>query len=820
MVRNGLAWESAEVAWATVSNPDVAKKLRHEEPTVLSRVLGLAETYARSATLLSGRIRDSAVLALGGVSHVRLLGDMHVRGAVALLYVDNKPALVYKPRSLALDSFLTNVLDRLGERIRVVATPRHPRSIERDGYGFQEYVRYSSPSPGAERASFYEQYGVLAALSYVLRFNDLHCENLLATSRGPVVLDAECLLNFSAFHDQPSPAGLLHGVRANVLDSGLLPNWRKTFHSAGSREVTALGYYAHADRLQAVRSIAIVDGDAKYVYERETEPGAMPHQPHEAYGIFPAGSYRDEVLRGFEATYDAFLDQDFAAEIMRLARSAGEARTRVVSADSAAYDALLQSKRSPVPPSSSTFSPLREELFQSEQFALNNGVVPLFERRLGDGALFLDNGNILESTGPAPLAQLKQHLSLLSPADKQAQGALVSLSLQMGAYNPADQPSVAIALPVVGTLSAQIDDVVSAVTDAVHDQGGSPWVITSAEADLNHFTLHSAPPGLYSGLIGTVYGLGIAGLAHKGAERTYRDLSGRFLEAVSGLAIKQLPLGVERLSLTGQGMLGPLVTLASIAALEGDQDMLNTVSALASPLSAVASRPRGLDIINGASGAIVGLGRLFEITRAEGYVAAQKHVVQQLIDALPEATTERVPAVGLAHGLSGIAMALHSAADDIDLMELRESARLCLELEDQLMTSGKAREAGSSGSWCWGATGQLAARLTCAPDSPRINRLRDVVRTARSDQFGICHGLAGPALLTRAHEYTQRFGHDDARKAPSWTGTLPRRPGARANAPSFAQDVSLFTGAAGVLVYLSAVRDDATFSLHDLRYQP
>ncbi|XUK64108.1 hypothetical protein ABMA10_19265 [Plantibacter sp. RU18] len=96
---------------------------------------------------------------------------MHIRGAVALLYIDDQPAWVYKPRSLALDNLLSEIFALLGPRLGTVATPRHPQSIEQDGYGLQEYVRYSSPTPGPQRAAFYEQFGVLTALSYALRFN-------------------------------------------------------------------------------------------------------------------------------------------------------------------------------------------------------------------------------------------------------------------------------------------------------------------------------------------------------------------------------------------------------------------------------------------------------------------------------------------------------------------------------------------------------------------------------------------------------------------------------------------------------------------------
>ncbi|XUK61735.1 hypothetical protein ABMA10_07110 [Plantibacter sp. RU18] len=546
----------------------------------------------------------------------------------------------------------------------------------------------------------------------------------------------------------------------------------------------------------------------------------MPHQPHETFGSFPAGPYLDDVKRGFHATYDVLLEDDIVAEVVSLVEANADARTRIVIADSAAYDTLLQSTRTSSPPSSSAVSRTQKELFDSEQFALDHGVVPLIEQRIGDGALVLDNGRILDSPSSSPLTKLTEHLSGLSSADKNDQAGLLSLSLELGAFNPRDARTVALAMPATGALSNQIDDLVSTVSGAVHDHEGAPWMVTSTEPDPDFFTLHSAPAGLYAGPIGATFALGIAGLAHTSAERAFRTLSGRFLESIhETLKERRQPGSGDPLTLTGPGCLGPLVALASIAALEGDHGTLDAISALAGPLSAAAAPPRGLDLIDGASGVAIGMRRLATLTRGDGYLAAQSRAVEDLVEAMPEVLTEETPAVGLAHGLSGFALALHHAATDLDLPDLHVSAQLCLELEDELMASGRAREAGSSSSWCWGATGQLTARLACDPDSPRIDALRDIVRTTRSDQVGICHGVAGPALLLRASAYTRRFGNRDAASVPSWASSLRARPRARANAPLFARDAGLFTGVAGVLVSLCAFRDGATFSLHDLSYQ-
>lgn len=820
MIERGLEWQASDAAWDALANSDVSIDLRDDYPALQSRFEGLAAVFLRSARQLATRMWDPAVQSIGAVTHVRLLGDMHLRGAVALLYINDRPALVYKPRSLAVDLLFQRVLERIGVEIAPTPVPRHPHSVDRGDHGFQEYLTYSSPAYGDQRTSFYKQYGVLVALAYALKFNDLHRENLLATENGPIVLDSECILNFgvSEHHDVHSAEHVLFRAQPTVLESQILPNWRMTFSSTSPYEVTALGNYAHPDRVPPVRRVLIDEGAPRYVYEPRTELEPTPHQPRAEEGIFPAAAHTADIMDGFDAAYRAILIPEVQQDILRLAQDAAQGRTRLVTVDTVAYGALLQSARGPATTVRTGLSVLQEALVDGERLALNHGVVPLFERNLGDGKILLDDGTSIE-TSSSPIAALQTHLRSLSSSDHASQRAVVEKSLALGAYNPSSGPPPTISLPVTADISQRIGDLVRKISGSVFGENGRAWSLRSDEVRTNYFTLQSAPPGLYTGTIGMAFSLGIAGLSHGSARHASSRLLSIFQRAIDDTAQRHLDSGdAHATALTGPGYLGPLLAIASLAHLQDDRDALKWVADVGRITAAAEQSPTGYDLIAGASGRIIAFARLFELTGDQSFRSQMRRAVEELVDRLPELIAKGRPPVGFAHGLSGIAMALHTAADQLSDVDLIGTAQLCLDLEDSLIASGQDDEKGSSWTWCWGATGQLTTRLVCSPESPRMGELHNAILQSESTYQGICHGVAGPGLLIRSPRYRDHFG--DQRLSSLISKRLLREPTARVGAPAFAPDHSLYTGDAGVLIALCGLRDGATFSIHDLQYEP
>lgn len=823
MIEAGLDWRDPHTAWDVARDPEFSSSVSQAQPTIKERIERLADVFISAARDLSSRLGDSVIPTFGILTHVRLLGDVHIRGAVALLYFDDAPKLIYKPRSLAVDILFAEVLEYLKSKVETVAIPRHPWSLDRGDFGFQEFVQYSSASHGEERIKFYEQFGVLIGLAYALNFSDLHCENVLATADGPVVLDAECILNFGPNMElnSSSVSDLLFNTHPSVFDSELLPDWRETFQTAGPKDVSALGNYNHSDRLPTVRSVEIDAGSPRYVYRTTTELCSFPNQPAEEAGIFPAAHYREDIVRGFETIYDVLCRPEVQAQIILLTNNATGARTRLVLADTAKYEVHLQSARPLTDVPNANLTPLQMFLWRGEQESLKYGVVPLYERLLCDGSLILENGDSFE-TSETLVESLSARLAGLTASDKEAQKIALNHSLDLGFYNPSNGLPPALALPHIDNLASRIDTLVSWTTECILGEESHPWVISSDELKPNFFTLRAAPPGLYSGVAGISFALGIAGLEHEGARSANERIQTSFRDSMTsyGSLLSESSSNANT-SLTGIGYLGPLLGIASLAKLSGDIETTQWVSEFGRRLTDYYSpSSTTADFIDGLSGTTIGFFRLYELTREKAFLALADRSVARLVDFLPNLISTNSANVGLAHGLSGISLAFQAASVRGRGSVYTETAQLCLNLEDELITSQQADKRGASWSWCWGATGQLTARLGSNYQSNRLEELRSSVLGSSSSLRGICHGSVGVALLLRSADYISSFGIDDAKHMDSAVQQMLGELTSRAAAPSFAPDPGLYTGSAGLLVYLASLRDSASFSLHDLRYEP
>jgi lantibiotic modifying enzyme len=149
------------------------------------------------------------------------------RRRVALLEFDGGLKLVYKPRDVALERAWNGWLEWAAAE-GLEPAPPSLRVLDRGGYGWVEFVRHEPLATPDDVRVYFRRAGSLLCLSWVMGGRDLHVENIIATRRGPVLIDTEMLL-------QPAGSGLLdatpsaspHHVmgspaRTSCLETGML----------------------------------------------------------------------------------------------------------------------------------------------------------------------------------------------------------------------------------------------------------------------------------------------------------------------------------------------------------------------------------------------------------------------------------------------------------------------------------------------------------------------------------------------------------------------------------------------------------------------
>lgn len=123
-------------------------------------------------------------------------GDSHEQGkSVTILYFGDKK-LVYKPKNLkickAIEEFVLWCTDSAN-----LLPLRVPRGIYKEEYTYNEFIFPQYCKTDKEVENYYIRFGYLIALCYILNMNDIHLENLIADGEYPVIVDIETVFQVS-----------------------------------------------------------------------------------------------------------------------------------------------------------------------------------------------------------------------------------------------------------------------------------------------------------------------------------------------------------------------------------------------------------------------------------------------------------------------------------------------------------------------------------------------------------------------------------------------------------------------------------------------
>ena len=147
-------------------------------------------------------------------------GDSHRNGrSVVIAQFSSGFRMVYKPRSMSLDVHFQELLHWMNER------GNHPpfrllKILDRETYGWVEYVDAQTCSSESDMQRFYTRQGGYLAILYALEAVDFHHENLVAAGEHPILLDLEAL-----FHPRVGGTGSQSGGTACQSYACLLGLW-------------------------------------------------------------------------------------------------------------------------------------------------------------------------------------------------------------------------------------------------------------------------------------------------------------------------------------------------------------------------------------------------------------------------------------------------------------------------------------------------------------------------------------------------------------------------------------------------------------------
>ncbi|MCG8457108.1 MAG: type 2 lanthipeptide synthetase LanM, partial [Holophagales bacterium] len=353
--------------------------------------------------------------------------------------------LIYKPRDVGAEA----AVERLFAWARAAGlgiAPRAPGVLVREGYGWAEAIDQETLTCEREAEVFFRRAGALLAFAGALRARDLHAENVVATTAGPVVVD--CEMFFQPAARTWSSHGEARDTAGSCLDTGLLlqPAEAALEHGqernlGGLRPCRSRPGLGVGQRFEAVNTdlMALETGSIPGELGRNTPYlGGKPLDPSD---------FGSALREGFSEAYRFLLDR--RAELLEdggpLAPVRG-VKVRVLLRPSQVYGRALTLARVPRNQRSGLATSLIAEtllapllageekprvwpLAADERHALHAGDIPHFNLPGDDVAVLAGDGSRVPIFSSSPADSVRARLLALGDEDHARQLADIELAL-------------------------------------------------------------------------------------------------------------------------------------------------------------------------------------------------------------------------------------------------------------------------------------------------------------------------------------------------------------------------------------------------------
>ena len=700
--------------------------------------------------------------------------DSHRDGhCVAILTFEDGWRVVYKPRSLAADRVLTQFSDWWNSHSPDLAF-RVPDVLDREAYGWAEWVRPEPCSTDDEVRLYFRRLGATFAILGLLGSTDVHFENLLPSGTNPLVIDWECILSHHVSDVSACPTAEDWLERMDKL-LDIIPRWRRpvkteTTHGLSSIAGSGMRNWPGAgmkfadpctSRMRIVHEAAL-----------QLAPTCLPRMGDE---LVDAGRYLPEFAAGFTASLEVFRLRraELAAADGPLA-DLGRCESRYLPRDTNEYCAKLFWCRAPDQLTSGAAFLVAcdlvlsdrpggldaEAVYRAETEAFCRGDIPRFTRVIDSPELRDDWGRVVERVQVGSgLQRIDNYLAALDDDAIHAQCDIACQSNRMLAQPPlalADDPAEA-----AGQIADWLRDI------AIRLRGGVGWLnlLGNLNAPNLQFNVN-----LYDGSAGVV--LFLINAAARSGDRRWRQI------AEQGLTRLIYEMDHEYSKVTAaasviEGWGGVVYLLIEAARLLDDPSWLRAARRLADRWLEAVARESNPDLMAGYSGALRVLDLLQAVSPAGQYderIAGLVHRVQSSLNVTR--APEWYTAAGLAHGQLGAILSLlpHSS---VFWDEDRLGQILQLELRGMDERAARSFDAGAT-LWCKGAVGAALFQLAAYREGySRLGSLADLSGWARrlvnmpaADRQWLCCGDTSRIwwLSAAGHELGRQDLLDESRR--------------------------------------------------------
>ncbi len=738
-------------------------------------------------------------------------GDSHDAGqSVAVLRFAQGHGLVYKPRDCGVFAVYREMVDVLNEALPSDGRLYAPSSLARDGYGWVEFIDHDS-SGTLDPKTYLRRLGSFLAIAHILGASDLHLENVIASTPGPVPIDLETLIQNRSRTAVSAVAAqkAIQRLNASVLGAGILP----VQLTAGER--TSIDVSVATGGLQQITEYAtahqVVDpfSDRMRIEIMEMPVGCAKNQPG-GMNLDLVREHRGEIGEGYRQAYLAALGS--IPQIQSILASMRTMEVRHIIRATRSYSLLLTEMRQPGRLRSgidrdhllrSLWTRINEHpgdaaLIGAEEESIWQLDVPLFTARMNQRGLFAGGREVVpDYFEKTTIQDVAERLNALDPELMHDSLRLIDESILAAA----PQPNAPETPREESAARLAQDGIEAEITALAREQAGvlldsailgdhdATWISVCSSNDSSGLEYRPIGPTLYDGLAGVSFAtthahgllpdLGLDDLAHRTAHAVASILD----DWADGRVT--LPIGAY------SGAAGLLYALSHYDAILGGNRYEDLRTGAIIQMEMAVGDDTYFDIMAGAAGACAVISAMPEVgtpqSRKTLHTVASHLINHSVVlddgRLAWETGTTKAKLGGFSHGATGIGWALARTAAALGDDRIADIAVQALRFDDSMFRPTKqlwldARpEALASGEmypahWCHGASGIAMARASAAAllGTPELLDLaiigaREMTREGLPSDDSLCHGSLGNLVAAQSiAEHTRAdIGLDDFR---------------------------------------------------------
>jgi type 2 lantibiotic biosynthesis protein LanM len=696
--------------------------------------------------------------------NIKFLGDKHSFGkAVAMLEFDSNIKIMFKPRSLSVDEKFIELINYFNDSS--INKIKYPKVLNRNGYGWMEYIPHKGCIDKSELITYYTQIGILQCILYILNAEDIHYDNIIAHGENPVLIDLECFFG-THYNEVILKDKLYSSICKTLLLPTKLTAGSKSIWIGGTNEIggqeTFIDNELINDKNQIIREPGVFDTANNIPFLLNNE-------------LIKFGDYKEFVKEGFSSTYDFILKNK--KQILKYVSELSLYKNRFLARPTYTYKHLLNESYHPDylkrnfdrmlhfdwlwNKASPNF--IFNKLIKYEQSSLEIDVIPIFTYFPKERHLYIDSKiairNFFVKDG---YTLVVDKIKLLNKKNKKPQLDLIDLSYDLFETETKNPTYISKNIANFNSSENLLQNIHNRLLGKIYFENDSIYAFDIADEN-NNRNIKSVSIDLYDGFSGIALYFFYFGVVKKDARsiKLSKQICQECFDRIKNL--KEIEIGAFK------GVAGIIYLISHIYSYSKSKELLIMAKEIIKLINAKikqSEKELHFDVIFGISGSILSLASLYKVDKSKiVYDCIKKlaHILLSKVDisknGLGWKYYTEVPLTGYSHGNSGTIHALLKAYEITKIERVKEIALEALKYErnhfdikssnwkDLRFADGDGR---NGYNWCNGSMGIGLQRMELKKhiqddliDSEIETALTSTYNYGFGDNNCLCHGNFG-----------------------------------------------------------------------------